>query len=511
MHFSLNRTFFFETCSKSLIFAVFSVVFAFSAFSEKYVLGGANGWNDVNVRNGITTGKGRFGYESLQLATNSNILNEDTDLLLDFEDKDFEDRTGKYTVVENSLFDSKKAIHGKKSALSRKRPNGLVLRGNKNSLFGGEGPAGSFSIEFWICPYTVENGETLINWRSSRNLESQIVYQIVNFSFYQNKMLVTFSNIFDGYTKNNGDVNLLTNRRIMPGKWSHHFITFQEETGILEYRIDGELECIKFITETEHEGGTVFPAVMGICADLELCPSYTGLIDDVKISRSFSSSFEPYLTENGKSLAQELYPTRGGRFESVPILTKPGTVVNSMTVESDIPEQTEIQFYIRSGDNRFNWTSDFPEWKAVAPGQKIDGVSGMYFQVAANLFPDGMGKKTPSVTSIELDYTVLADPLAPFRISAQKGDKSVKLSWSYSVDDTAGGYLIFYGTHPGEYLGRNAVQGESPIDVGNVTDYTITGLENGTIYYFAISAYSKIDSRIVGPLSTEVFARPSAK
>ena len=507
MHKSFGFDFF------SRFFAVlFFLVFLFPVFAEKYVMGASSGWKDVNVRNGITTGTGRFGYECLQLATKSNLLQDDTDLLLDFEDKNFADRAGNYSVVENSLFESKKAIHGKQSALSRKRASGgLVLRGNKNSLFGGESPAGSFFIEFWICPYTVENGEVIINWRSSRTIEEQVVYQLVNFSFYQNKMLATFSNIFDGYTKNGGDVNLVTNRRIIPGKWSHHFISFQEETGILEYRINGELECIKFITDTEHENGTVFPAVIGVAADLELCPSYTGLIDDVKISRSFSSSFESYFSEDGKSFSQSLYQNSGGRFESVPILTKPGTVVNSIAVEAEIPEQTEVQFFMRGGDNRFNWTSDFPEWKPVVPGQKIDGVSGMYFQVAANLFPDGAGNKTPAVTSIEVDYTVLPEPLAPFNISVQKGNQSVTLSWSYSVDDSVGGYLIFYGTHPGEYLGRIAVQGSSPIDVGNVTNYTITGLENGTIYYFAISAYSKIDSRICGSLSTEVFARPSAK
>ena len=76
------------------------------------------------------------------------------------------------------------------------------------------------------------------------------------------------------------------------------------------------------------------------------------------------------------------------------------------------------------------------------------------------------------------------------------------------MDDTAGGYYLYYGTRPGEYLGRMAIEGESPINVGNTSSYTITGLENGKIYYFAVASWSALDDRITGPLSKEVFARP---
>ena len=68
--------------------------------------------------------------------------------------------------------------------------------------------------------------------------------------------------------------------------------------------------------------------------------------------------------------------------------------------------------------------------------------------------------------------------------------------------------MLFRSNRPGEYLGRAAVQGASPINVGNVTSATLTGLKNGEIYYFAVAAYSKLDERICGALSKEVYARP---
>ena len=93
-------------------------------------------------------------------------------------------------------------------------------------------------------------------------------------------------------------------------------------------------------------------------------------------------------------------------------------------------------------------------------------------------------------------------------MKAQAGDGYVDLSWEYSLDDTTEGYYVYYGTRPGEYLGIDSSDGTSPIKVGNVNSFRINGLKNGAIYYFAVAAYSKMDRRIVGNFSEEVYARP---
>lgn len=480
---------------------------AASVSAEIYEFGGKKGWNEINFRNGITTGKGRFGQECLELETNSLRPDSSTDCLINFEGAEIYDETGKYEVVKSGVFPSKKSVAGKKSALSRGR-GGIELRGDKTSLFGSEGPAGSFSIDFWICPSAVENGEVLLSWRSSKNIGGQVVYQLISTSFYKNRITTLFSNIFEGYTNNGGDVALSSSRAIIPNQWSYHRISFEEETGILEYRIDGQLEDIKYLTDTGHEGGTVYTAVMGVPADLHIIPSYIGLIDEFRVLRSFTNLAQEEASSNSQIGIPERYKTSGGRFESVPVLAKQGTIINKVSAEISEPEQTEVNLYVRAGENYFNWTEDFPEWVPVVSGQEIENLSGLYFQVAAELFPDGGGRTTPSVTEIKVEYTTLPEPFPPYRISAEKGDGQVTLTWSYSVDDSAGGYYIYYGNRPGEYLGRAAVQGASPINVGNVTSATLTGLKNGEIYYFAVAAYSKLDERICGALSKEVYARP---
>ena len=201
----------------------------------------------------------------------------------------------------------------------------------------------------------------------------------------------------------------------------------------------------------------------------------------------------------------------GGSFVTKPIMVSTGSVLNKLEAEMNIPSQTAVCYYVRSGENFYGWNDEYPEWKPVESGEDLKGITGLYFQVAVELMPDGNGEQTPAITSISLDFTELPEPLPPFVVKAVAGNGSVTVSWNYSVDDTAGGYYLYYGTRPGEYLGRMAIEGESPINVGNTSSYTVTGLENGKIYYFAVAAWSAYDMRVVGNLSKEVFARPLAR
>ena len=59
----------------------------------------------------------------------------------------------------------------------------------------------------------------------------------------------------------------------------------------------------------------------------------------------------------------------------------------------------------------------------------------------------------------------------------------VTLAWNSSPGNP-NGYRIHYGSSPGSYT--------QIIDVGNVTEYTVSGLQSDVIYYFVVSAYSEL-------------------
>ena len=59
--------------------------------------------------------------------------------------------------------------------------------------------------------------------------------------------------------------------------------------------------------------------------------------------------------------------------------------------------------------------------------------------------------------------------------------ESICVEWDRNPEDDVAGYRIHYGIRSRLYT--------STIDVGDTTEFTITDLENGSMYFFAVSAY----------------------
>lgn len=472
-----------------------------SLFAQEtvYTLGGKQGWSSIETMEGVTYGTGKYGWESIVLDTNSRRANDSTDMLVSFDGDSFSDATGNYSVVSNALLPSDKSVMGSGAGLSLGN-GGISLSGKEGALFSTSGVTGSFMIEFWLCPSIAESGEVVFSWRSSRTLANYPLYQSVRASFFNNRLRWEFTNIFSGYSANDGTIVLKEYQPAVPGEWSHHSISYNEETGLLEYRINGRTEDLVYVTTNAKEhGGSLYPPVLGVAANVEFCPLFTGRIDDVRIQRgTHDDTVQP--------LRYDPYVTDGGYFVTEPIMISNGAVLDRVDALLSEPSQTAVVLYARASDNLFNW--DDVEWIPVQNHTMLRDIRGLYFQLAVYLYPDGGGVTSPAVTQIDLTFTEVPVPLAPFAITATPGDGCVTLTWSASVDGYTGGYYVFYGDRPGEYLSREAVQGSSPIDVGATHSITLTGLKNGKIYYFAIASYSSNDSRIMGTLSKEVYARP---
>ncbi len=57
----------------------------------------------------------------------------------------------------------------------------------------------------------------------------------------------------------------------------------------------------------------------------------------------------------------------------------------------------------------------------------------------------------------------------------------VTLAWDANIEPSLAGYRLHYGKTSRAY--------SHSVDVGNVTTYTLTGLDPGALYYFAATAY----------------------
>ena len=84
-----------------------------------------------------------------------------------------------------------------------------------------------------------------------------------------------------------------------------------------------------------------------------------------------------------------------------------------------------------------------------------------------------------------------APVIAPTGLKATVEGTAINLTWeTINLDDLAG-YKVYYDTDSDKppYEGTEAAEGKSPVDVGKVTSYKLSGLKPGTKYYIAITAY----------------------
>ena len=89
-----------------------------------------------------------------------------------------------------------------------------------------------------------------------------------------------------------------------------------------------------------------------------------------------------------------------------------------------------------------------------------------------------------------LDYTPFltapstsTPPSPPQNVATQTGSTSIQLSWNANPESDIAGYKVYYDTDQAGYPYATSV------DAGDVTSHTLSGLNTGTTYYLAVTAY----------------------
>ena len=394
---------------------------------------------------------------------------------------------------------------------------------SRNALFSQNNRIRDFTIEFWLYPLNLDNGEKIISWSSLKNVNGNFITQHIQCSASRNKLQWSFVNFFT-LTNGNDHINIefSGNIPVIPRTWSHHLIRFDANTGMLEYIVDGVCEAVAYTTPSGRESssvnGEVYTPVTGASGVFLLGENYTGILDEFKIHNVCA----------GRSSVQK-YPASGGRVETRAIdlgdnsstvvridVTGGRTSINGNSASNEyrqngrfrFSDDSEMNFFIRSSDNLYLLNS--AQWVSFTPGAAVN-IRGRYIQIAADFYPSADGETTPYLEQVHIVYIPGEPPLPPRNVTAIAADGAVELRWRHSPNENTTGYLVYYSSVRGELFGTDASLGASPINVGMVNSVYIDGLLNGTLYYFRIAAYDIVTGTEVfniGEFSAEVTARP---
>lgn len=460
----------------------------------------------------VVTAPGWRGGLDYVLAPGAYRVDDSTDLLLHFDANPVRDEASHWTIDpgQGVRIETTAAI-GPGSASFTRPGSGVRLQPGRQALLNPGSRFRDFSIEFWLYPTSVENGQAILSWQSTLGQSGAIRSQSLACTVAGARLSWNFQGFFDlpGQSKaaqaQASRVEIRGRKPLLPRTWSQHLLRFDGDTGLLEYLVDGQTEATAYLTTTGREGGTVYAPVIGSLAPLVLGEDYRGFIDELRLSRSFVE--KPALAAYGRDPGLLLSPLADLGYGHSRLLR--------IEVQAKTPGATGLELSYRISDEWVGWDLERPEWIPLRAGEALpESARGRYVQVRAEFFPDGTGGVSPSLSALTLHYEADPPPPPPARVIAIPKDGAIQVSWSRVVDSDVAGYLVYYGTSPGNYFGSTAREGGSPVDVGNVLSYTLSGLPNGGLLYLVIAAYDRAaapgnPATRAGEFSGEVTARPS--
>ena len=541
-----------------IVYLFFGASGSLFCIGEKTIsLGGAASWNSIETRSGVAEAdKVRSRPVLVLSAAASRGTTRPTpagpggvplDLSLSFDEGNpglFKDSAAHYRILVSPVLeavDYSYARTGTGAALFSTANNSgalakpgslrapLVIEPqSRAALFAPDSRLGDFTLEFWLYPLNMENGEQVLSWLSSLPHQGKsggvdYAFQRIICTAIKNRLQWTFTDFFASPDRGAYlNLNITGSLPVVPKTWSHHLLRFDSATGMVEYLVNGKTEAIEYANSTGHEGGEVYAPVAGQGGAFALGGNFMGLMDEFKIHGGWvaNPAIEKYQRQGGRVETRAIDLGRdsggvikvdaaGGRTSSAGMRVRGEFQENGRFRFAD---DAEMQFFIRAADNPYQW--DNAPWQVFTPGQNISGnIRGRYVQIAVDFYPSADGESSPYLEELRITYMPQEPPLPPANLTVVALDGAVQLRWKTSPNANTAGYLVYYGAARDEYFGEEAALGASPIDVGKRNTIVIEGLKNGTLYYFRLAAYDRRNpgsapSFHAGEFSREVRARP---
>jgi hypothetical protein len=234
------------------------------------ILGGSFTWRTAEFRNGITeavsvrphpvlllssaAGISTTGYTQATgvLGNFTPLTGSSHDLSISFDETNtglYKDITDRYKVSASygiEASDRNFARAGNGAALFTGSSPLTVQPQSSDSLFASGNRIGDFTIEFWLYPLHLENGEQVLSWVSVNSNNS---IQRIQCIASRNRLRWSFTNFFSSVSGSSHiNIEFSGNAPVIPKTWSHHLVRFDSVTGMVEYLVNGSSESIIYAT-----------------------------------------------------------------------------------------------------------------------------------------------------------------------------------------------------------------------------------------------------------------------
>ena len=316
------------------------------ASAETVVFGQEEGWRDVTETERVVLRPGRQGYSDYQLMYQRYEPDDATELLLHFDNPSITDAAGRYRVAtQTPEIGTTTHRTGSASLLVDRRDDAVELLPQPGALFRPGVEWGSFTIEFWLYPVVLTDGDVILEWYAHEGADQDFREQHVSVSIEDRRLLFSFENFFQTPEGEPYSVSLHSPRNPIPRRWTHHLVRFDDETALLEYVVDDVPVAITHASATGTEDGSVYFARTAAHPDggLRLPGAFIGAIDELRITRDYVD--QPNL---------QLYPREGGRLTTgIVDLGSTGARVTAIHATAFTPGRSDVLLSYRLADIRF--------------------------------------------------------------------------------------------------------------------------------------------------------------
>ncbi|MGQ9616758.1 MAG: hypothetical protein ACUVWJ_10225 [Spirochaetota bacterium] len=509
------------------------------------------GWRKISLFRNVKIEEGPMGRLSIVLDDSSPIPDENTDLYLHFDDSSkgyVSVTTPGYTPILVDIFPSMEIKkYGRASAGFLRYSNRIDIKPDEESLFFSERFLQSFTIDFFLYPVAIHDGDRVLNWYAP-TVDSGDRFSGFKASFEDGRLKWEFENVF--YKPGGEPVSVVgvEKDKTPLNEWHHHAIQYDSSTGMLVLFSDGKESDIRWLTVDGKEGHTLLRGKISpfLASPMRIGGKFLGYIDEFRISRGLAAFYLSGYRNEGVVISEVIdLENAGTKFvkiawegeenngTSIRVFCRMSNLYFLPLVEGVkqtetgiLPETSSIAIapnspvegtYGGSTKRLDEWEREYrvPQWVAVKNNVELKDMvlRGRYLQWKAVLYGTE-GRYTPVLNSLIVSIEPNPPPGAPVLLEVSPANRGAVLRWVKNKEKDIVGYKVYYGISTKNYFGRGATQGDSPVFVAasmakdDAEIFELGGLENEKVYFISLTAVDNAQQE--SGFSRELIVRPSA-